>query len=312
MKSTLPRPYPRLHPSLVLLMTLLVPAVGCPGDSDDIAEFVLDIKCGSKEVEVGDVIELRAILTARATVESCDDDAFEWVVINEDVAEIDDQETDYDGSNKSLCESVVTLVGLEPGKTKVTLTAAEGEQSKRSCTITVTGSGTKRDGSTKKRDSGPEVPECATPDSVEIYTPAGGHVCDHTKILKEDKAEAGLGYILGDTIATIDGEEVIACVKVDFGEVQEAKTAQVVVRAVNSVCGAKCTAPACGSGHTATLLGSADGSAFKYIEKLFISGSRERYTTAPLTEGIRYLLVCRSGVGSARDHLKVDYAELCF
>ncbi len=309
-----------LHAAWCTLWPLLALTTGCPGDSIDTGvDYVLDLKCGSAEVEQGDVIDLRAILTARAQVASCGDADFAWVVANPSAARSEDQNTEYDSSDKSTCVSTITVAGLEPGKTKITLTAREGGQSPKSCTITVNPGSGKLDGASNHdggHDTGAQDttsgPACAAPASAEVYQPAGGHVCEHNNILQEDQAEAGLGYILGDTVAAIDSEEVIACIRVDFGELKQAKTAQVVIRAANEACGAECTGPACGTGHSATLLSSADGSAYKYVQKLFISENRERYVTEPLADPLRYLLVCRSGVGSARDHLKVDYAELCF
>jgi hypothetical protein len=150
------------------------------------------------------------------------------------------------------------------------------------------------------------------PESAAQYLTLG-HVCEPEEILLEDGVLAELGRQITDVeVDVIETKNITACVEVDFGEPVSAQYARVVIYADEQACGASCSSTYCGSGQTVTLFGRVDGADYAYAGGAEITGTLTSYDVDLVSTPLQYLLVCRGGWGPARDHLKVDYVELCY
>ena len=154
---------------------------------------------------------------------------------------------------------------------------------------------------------------CRPPRSVtvDLMTPEG-RVCDEDRVLDLDGEVTGLGMARDDdVIIEIDGSTIAACVLVDFRSVIDATEIRVHARAANGpVCGCSCGEGMCDTGWTMGVFASVDGETHTHCGRRDLSGRHEAHTNvAPAP--FRYVLLCRSHWGAARDHIEIDYVEAC-
>ena len=141
-----------------------------------------------------------------------------------------------------------------------------------------------------------------------------GRVCNEEFLTKNSyngssvPSFLGLGYQTVDGSDTIDGQNVTACAKVDFGRVTPIRELEVVVQAVDAACGAECRPDLCGTGQQFKAFHSINGEDFHFAAQVDITSYLASYFV-PVEADLRYALICRSRAGSARAHLEVDYIE---
>lgn len=163
----------------------------------------------------------------------------------------------------------------------------------------------------------PPLPSCTTvrKPTAAAFEPAQPNalVCNPAdNILDEDGLVVGLAYGPQNTVFQVDGVNVSACVRADFGSAFDITQVRVLARSVSTtaVCGDACVGDTCGTGQVITLFGSVDGTTFTTI------GSADLYPQLTrvgreVTRSLRYVLACRSGFGHGRDNVEVDLVEIC-
>ena len=135
-----------------------------------------------------------------------------------------------------------------------------------------------------------------------------GRVCEEAGGLTKGEGAVGLGYVTADGFDAIDGQNVTACIAVDFGYVTFVENLRVVARGVNNACGAECNGEGCGTGHQFKTFRSLNGEDFTFIDQTDVTNQLASYPI-PVGTAMRVALICRSRTGSARDQLEVDYVE---
>jgi hypothetical protein len=315
----------------VLASILAARCEGCYACDSSYSD-VISIDCKSGRVAVGQDLVLRAETTV-ASGEFESGCRFQWLV-DTPYAKIVSSSTsegmwtvDAGGSG---CRTEATLRGVSPGTVRVRASPdgwsgpLEGENA---CTIQVVAAGSDAappvlDGATAdlllpdgpvdlgSMHEGPACTQIQPPQKAAAY-PNLGQVCDPEHVLKKDGAVTGLGRLPSDKGIYIGSQYPTACVEVDFGATINAQYARVVIRAVNATCGAKCVGDVCDTGQTVGLFSSTDGSAYQYAGFSEITSKLDLHGIE-LTAPLQYLLVCRGGWGYGRDHLEVDYVDLCY
>ena len=136
-----------------------------------------------------------------------------------------------------------------------------------------------------------------------------GRVCDESAALMGDGDGVGLGYRTADGFDTIDGQNVTACLQVDFGQVQPIVDLRVVARAADATCGAQCSPGSCGTGSQFKAFRSVDGKAFQFVAQRDVTTQWTHYYL-PVQADLRFALICRSRIGSARPHVEIDFVDV--
>ncbi len=139
---------------------------------------------------------------------------------------------------------------------------------------------------------------------------AWGRVCDGVGALSLGGLEAKLGYQTADGSRQVDGQNVTACLLLDFGTLPSALGLTVVARSIGEACGASCRPGFCGTGGSFKAFSSLDGQSFTYLTELDTT-PRPTWYQVPLGGGpLRFALICRGRAGSARDHVALDHVEV--
>jgi hypothetical protein len=153
----------------------------------------------------------------------------------------------------------------------------------------------------------PVLPKAATNATP---SPATGIVCNPNGALTaNDGVVAGLDYASGGALATVAGVNVVSsCVALDFGAGVFLNDATVRLAANHNACGIACTT-LCGTYDRASIFFSAQPASSGWT----FAGHAELTSTLldfpfPIPAGVmaRYVIVCRTGGGGARDDVVVD------
>ena len=147
--------------------------------------------------------------------------------------------------------------------------------------------------------------ERIAPVTIEIQR---GRVCSENAVLEEGSGAAELAYNTADGFETIDGQNVTACIRADFREVTHIDSLRVVAQGVPAACGAQCEEERCGTGNEFKTFRSVTGEDFQFVQRTRISEQTSSYQI-PIESELRYVLLCRSRMGSSRNHLTLDYLE---
>lgn len=152
----------------------------------------------------------------------------------------------------------------------------------------------------------PVTAQSATP------SPATGIACNvNGALLAGDGVVAGLDFAAGGAFAIVGGANVSSCVGVDFGAGVLLNDATARLASSASACGVACApgTTGCGTYDRAQLFFAAQPatSGWTFAGTAALTPKLTDYRIAiPAGANARYIVVCRSGAGAARDDVVVD------
>jgi hypothetical protein len=162
-------------------------------------------------------------------------------------------------------------------------------------------------------DGGINEPCPVLPVTAKSATPPGatGIVCTpNGALVASDGVVAGLDSAAGGTIASVGGTTVSSCVALDFGAGVLLNDATARLASIGSACGVACApGTGCGTYDRAALFFAAQPgtSAWTFAGTAPITPALTDYRiTIPTGANARYIVVCRTGGGAARDDVVVD------
>jgi hypothetical protein len=124
-------------------------------------------------------------------------------------------------------------------------------------------------------------------------------------LLATDGQTTGLDVPSGATAPALDGQDVTACAGVDFGAVYDLRSVIIRGMAVGSACGTACADPYCGTGHAILVYTGNAPAVYSYLATITPGDTLQDYPVT-LPAAARYIVVCRSGAGYARDDVAID------
>lgn len=156
----------------------------------------------------------------------------------------------------------------------------------------------------------PVLPKTAL---VATPAPATGSVCNRTgALVANDGVVAGLDYMSGGSGAFVGVNSVTSCVGVDFGAGVLLNDATVRLASNGNACGVACTAGSmtgCGTYDRASVFFATQpaSTSWTFAGRADLTSTLRDFAF-PIPAGVaaRYVIVCRTGGGGARDDVVVD------
>jgi hypothetical protein len=135
-----------------------------------------------------------------------------------------------------------------------------------------------------------------------------GNTCNLNNVLVLDGLAAGLDYVTSS--GSLGGMTATGCVGVDFGGVMNLSRVNVVAAATDDACaGSTCCCGYCGTGDVMNVFYGSVLGTYTFFNSYSVTASLTSYLlTLPLA---RYVVVCRTGFGTARDDILVDAILAC-
>jgi len=169
---------------------------------------------------------------------------------------------------------------------------------------------TKADAMAKAPDATPACTPLAPTASSE-YVTTGGAVCNPGDALLLDGKVVGVAYPSNvATVDSIDGVEVVGCLRFDFGSAVQAESLRVVAAGVEQTCGGSCVGNTCGTGDDIEIFTGTNGTSWTHLGDAALTATLANHEMAT-GRSLRYVLACRAAWGYKRDHLEIDYLEVC-
>lgn len=155
------------------------------------------------------------------------------------------------------------------------------------------------------------MPSCGCgilPANVFDASPTTGNTCNIGNAAAPDGKVAGLDY--QTTQGVIDGQYVEGCVGADFGSTMSLDPVDIRAESVSNACGGACCCGYCGTGDSMYVFSGTSIGSYTYLATVNITSSLADYTVN-LGHAARYVVVCRTGNGQARDDVAVDSITAC-
>ncbi len=146
-----------------------------------------------------------------------------------------------------------------------------------------------------------------TPVTAFDASPTSGNTCGTpTSVLAADRVYVGLDYV-NPMLGAIDGMSETGCVGADFGSVVMIGSIQVAGRASSGSCGTTCSMTTCMTGWLFDVFAGSTMGAYRFVGQVSItSGRTDAVYTQPYRAMARYVVVCRTAAGMARDDVSID------